>query len=338
MNRVIISTSIGADWWYSFKESFPAGAFAENQERLGGNLVKQAFAPEFGDGYVAVSTLDYGFGVSLWKFCLYENFQFVSPANPTDDLLVFAVFKNEKSVVVQTKGEANVSTFEEKNGVYIYETTSEAIITVHAYNWVTCCLFVISRDWFFENLPNGKLIFDLLVKRVQTGGLMSLATQYDSLLTHIVEGVDGSPTGMLQVKANSFLVVDVLVKSLLTESEDRFEVSGLIKSEMLRLVQIEKRIIADLTTPPPILTALAYEFGMSVSKLKILFKRVYGKGLYEYFQMHRMHKAHQLIESHEMRITQAGRYIGYKSLSNFSVAFKKEFGYLPSKVVNKKNP
>ncbi len=52
-------------------------------------------------------------------------------------------------------------------------------------------------------------------------------------------------------------------------------------------------------------------------------------GLYEYYQKNRMHKAKELLETTKYSVSDVGSLLGYQNLSNFSHAFKKEFGQLP---------
>jgi AraC-like DNA-binding protein len=71
---------------------------------------------------------------------------------------------------------------------------------------------------------------------------------------------------------------------------------------------------------------------MSSTKLKRRFKEVYGMKLYEYYNYNRLTKARQWIQTGETNIKDAAYRIGFSNLSNFSKAFKKEFGVLPSQV------
>jgi AraC-like DNA-binding protein len=71
---------------------------------------------------------------------------------------------------------------------------------------------------------------------------------------------------------------------------------------------------------------------MSSSKLKKRFKEVYGMKLYEFYNYNRLTKARHWIQTGESNIKDAAYRIGFSNLSNFSKAFKKEFGVLPSEV------
>ena len=92
--------------------------------------------------------------------------------------------------------------------------------------------------------------------------------------------------------------------------------------------QVKDYLISDLTNAPTI-QFLADEFGLSASKLKVLFKQVFGKTIYKYFQEYRMEKARNLLSTKDLNVSEVGYEIGYSNLSHFSDAFKKQFGILP---------
>lgn len=97
---------------------------------------------------------------------------------------------------------------------------------------------------------------------------------------------------------------------------------------------VESLLIGDLTAPPPTIPEMAKAVMMSESKLKKLFKEVYGYPPYVYFQKHRMDKARRMILSGNYTIKDVGFSLGYANLSNFTIAFKKEHGKLPSELLN----
>ncbi|MDR3712218.1 MAG: helix-turn-helix transcriptional regulator [Puia sp.] len=83
----------------------------------------------------------------------------------------------------------------------------------------------------------------------------------------------------------------------------------------------------------PSLESLAQEVYMSTSKLKNLFKDIYGYTLYDYYNKSRLLRAKEMLVSGQFSIKQAGSEIGFSNLSHFAKAFRKEFGVLPREVV-----
>jgi AraC-like DNA-binding protein len=72
---------------------------------------------------------------------------------------------------------------------------------------------------------------------------------------------------------------------------------------------------------------------ISESKLKKDFKLIYGVPVYEYFQKARMQVAKDKLLSGDVSVKEVAMELGYSNLSNFTIAFKKEFGLLPSKLL-----
>ena len=103
-------------------------------------------------------------------------------------------------------------------------------------------------------------------------------------------------------------------------------------ADLGKLMEVESILVKDFSQPPPTLVNLAARTGMSVSKLKTAFKKVYNTGIYEYYQKNRMQKARSLLLTGQYTVKEVGLQLGYTNLSNFSLAFKKEFGILPSHV------
>lgn len=101
--------------------------------------------------------------------------------------------------------------------------------------------------------------------------------------------------------------------------------------DLKRIRQIRDALIADLSQAPPSIPELSKKFGISDSKLKKIFKQVYGKSIYGYHQQKRLEHARDLLESGEKTVSEAGYTIGYTNLSKFSRAFKAHFGFLPSR-------
>ncbi|MES1216491.1 MAG: AraC family transcriptional regulator, partial [Bacteroidota bacterium] len=105
------------------------------------------------------------------------------------------------------------------------------------------------------------------------------------------------------------------------------------RTDIEKVRKIESAITSDFSAPPPTIAKLAKSVAVSESKLKTLFKSVYGLPIYEYFQRHRMEKARVMLLSNEYSIKDVGYAVGYANLSNFTLAFKKQFNQLPSELL-----
>lgn len=103
------------------------------------------------------------------------------------------------------------------------------------------------------------------------------------------------------------------------------------KDEINRLMTVRKHLEIDL--PTPTFTSLTKIALMSSTSLKTKFKKMYGTTLFEYFQSVRMQRARILLLTHQYSVKQIGRRLGYSNMSNFTIAFKKEFNQLPHELI-----
>lgn len=99
--------------------------------------------------------------------------------------------------------------------------------------------------------------------------------------------------------------------------------------EAVNILKVKSLLLENYQSGFPSIDSLARIALMSSTKLKSIFKKAYGMGLYEFYQKNRMHKAKEFLDSGIYSISEIGFRVGYKNMSNFSNAFKKEFGALP---------
>jgi AraC-like DNA-binding protein len=70
--------------------------------------------------------------------------------------------------------------------------------------------------------------------------------------------------------------------------------------------------------------------------LKRGFRQLFGVAMYDYLIEIRMEEARKLLLHSDLHVSEIAYKIGYSSISNFSTAFKKRYGYSPSAIRKKK--
>ncbi len=96
------------------------------------------------------------------------------------------------------------------------------------------------------------------------------------------------------------------------------------------LYVMRDKILSDLSTPPD-LTELTQFSGMSESKMKRMFKQIFGNSIYSYYQSFRMDEAAYLIKNKKCSVSEAGYRLGFSNLSHFTRLFEKHIGIKPKK-------
>ena len=138
--------------------------------------------------------------------------------------------------------------------------------------------------------------------------------------------------GRLVLQNRVLMLTEKFLHNLLAK-EVKGEKKNYLKKEDVEGIQTVERILtqSDLEKFPSI-EALSKMAMMSSTKLKTKFKEVYGMKLYEYYNRHRLLKAKDMITIGRTTVKDAAYSIGFSNLSNFSRAFKKEFGVLPGQI------
>ena len=86
---------------------------------------------------------------------------------------------------------------------------------------------------------------------------------------------------------------------------------------------------------PPTLDQLAEEYGRSAQLLNSEFILEFGKSIYAFTMDHRLAQAHSALQQTDVTIKQISAQMGYSHVNNFTVAFKRKFGYPPGSLRKK---
>jgi AraC-like DNA-binding protein len=80
---------------------------------------------------------------------------------------------------------------------------------------------------------------------------------------------------------------------------------------------------------PPVIEALSAYANMSPTKLKRLFKQIFGNSIFSYYQEFRMKEAARLLKEEKLSVSEVGSHLGFTNLSHFSKVFKEHIGMKP---------
>ncbi len=117
--------------------------------------------------------------------------------------------------------------------------------------------------------------------------------------------------------------------ALLLKREE-MPVIGVHIDDIKAIYAINAHLQAHLDEPPHI-AGLAKQAKMSEPKLRKLFKRTFGRGVFEYYQFLRMEAAARLLKDKKLTVSEAGYQLGFTNLSHFSRVFEQHTGMKPKK-------
>ncbi len=123
---------------------------------------------------------------------------------------------------------------------------------------------------------------------------------------------------------------------LLGNTKNRFHPFALTKTDVEKLHYI-RSILKNRIINPPTLSELSNLVGLNINKLKNGYKFLFGTSIGKNILNLRMEKARYLLEHGGLNVSEASSAVGYKSISHFSRAFKKLYGFYPHILVKMKN-
>jgi AraC-like DNA-binding protein len=131
-----------------------------------------------------------------------------------------------------------------------------------------------------------------------------------------------------RIKAQELIYL--LFEELLKEESGLYP--PLHSKDIEKMSLIRDLISADLSTPP-VLAKLAKTVCMCETKMKKQFRQVFGKSIYNYFQIKRMEEAGRLLR--EFSVSETSHRLGFVNPSYFSQVFEKYSQTRPKKFKNR---
>ena len=121
-----------------------------------------------------------------------------------------------------------------------------------------------------------------------------------------------------------------LICRLLMELEKRDEkhLYALNSQDIQILYKVKEQMLAHPETPP-IINELADFANMSATKLKRLFRQIFGNSIFSYYQEFRMKEAARLLKEENLSVSDVGYRLGFTNLSHFSRVFEEHIGMKP---------
>jgi AraC-like DNA-binding protein len=152
----------------------------------------------------------------------------------------------------------------------------------------------------------------------------SLQTIVDELVSEMVE--ETFALFFRRVKAE-----ELICRLLMTlEKRGEKQLYALNGKDIQTIYQIKEQILRQLETPP-VINDLAKNARMSPTKLKRLFRQIFGDSIFSYYQAFRMKEAARLLKEEKLSVSEVGYLLGFANLSHFSRVFEKQIGVKPKR-------
>ena len=275
-----------------------------------------------------------------------NNFTILVEENKANEAAIDSCFFDEPVIAVAFYGSGNVhlsvkygekqKEFNHTKGLALSFYADNKVEFVHTISALKPleCLVIATTASTLDNLPNheGELFDELL-------------NQLINPKDHYVEGPSFIITPQMQSIVDSLFNIQYEGKTkmmffrsqITTLLSHFFGQLAILKTEKIKTPEREKlnqakELLINNLDNPPSLNEISKEIGLNTFKLKKGFKEFFGVPVFKYLQNERLTLANKLIRTQEKTVQEAAWHVGYDSLSSFSNAFSKKFGYRPSQI------
>ena len=253
-----------------------------------------------------------------------------------DEPIIAVAFYGSGNVDLSVKYGKKQKEFNHTKGLtlsFYADENVEFIHTVSASKPLECLVIATSIS-AIEELPNdeGELFSEMLNQLVNPsdhyveGPAFYMTPEMQNIVDSIFNIQYEGKTKMMFFRSQITTLLSHFFGQLATINTEKIK-----STEREKLIQA-KTILLDNLENPPSLTELSKEIGLNTFKLKKDFKELFGVPVFKYLQNERLTLAHKLIRNQESTVQEAAWHVGYDSLSSFSNAFAKKFGYRPSQI------
>lgn len=112
------------------------------------------------------------------------------------------------------------------------------------------------------------------------------------------------------------------------EKRDEKHLYALNSQDIQAIYQIKEQMLENLANLP-LIQELAVQANMSSTKLKRVFKQIFGNSIFSYYQAFRMKEAARLLKEEKLSVSDVGYQLGFTNLSHFSRIFEEHIGMKP---------
>lgn len=222
------------------------------------------------------------------------------------------------------------------SAVLLTSTLFDAVFEAEKGTRIFGINILLSKEWLADHLgvnDDSELLRKYLSLKASRITLEPIDAEYKKLINEIINLVQGDEQfKQIAVQNRIMLLIERFFMRMALKMQDEKNNVRLSREDINRVMQVEALLTKDVFKLPPFISDLAKMVHVSETKLKKNFKSVYGFPIYHYYQKARMHVAKEVLETQRYSIKQIAQEMGYSNLSNFTIAFKKEFGMLPSEL------
>ena len=121
-----------------------------------------------------------------------------------------------------------------------------------------------------------------------------------------------------------------LLYLLSAQGEPAAEMAPVLDQEMIRTLAETRRYMEENLDEPLSISTLSRRACLSATTFKEGFRRLYGLPVHTWLQQRRMERAAELLRDSSLSVLGVAQSVGYSSASQFSAAFRRQYGMSPT--------
>ncbi len=293
-----------------------------------------------GTGYIKAIELANGLQILINECTLNEDVAFTREAGTNESYtLRFDEVKNMKNLMVKIEEDSFSDEERTYSGAFLTNSLLNFSYTATAGTEDRCINIYFTADWLKKHVGisgSDEVFKKYLSLKTATLFFEVLNYEYRELMEDIFDIREGHPMQKVMLQNRIMVLIEKFFRSIynkISATTSKKNITEIPTDITLRrMMQVESILTNNLAVPPPTIPEFARIAMMSETKLKNIFKAVYGLSIYEYYQKNRMLRARQLLRLKKYSVKEIGVALGFKNLSNFTIAYKKEFQVLPSEI------
>lgn len=322
--------------------SFSLTSFREILAKIAGEIgvkiqdEKLVLPASVGEGYIRALHLPNAMEVLLMNFTVNEDVWFNRGRTHVEHyVFVCEEIATTGEIIISIDGENLQNGSPKIAGMHLFSFLSDLRQFAPKSTSVKGFRVIITPEWLASYLRIDKMedvlqrYLELKVARIHMKEMDPDSSQMLREILQYGNGVGIDEHAYIQNRV--MMVLENFFSWMFEEMTKNPRLTRISREDISRIRMVEEFLLTDLSKAPGIEDMARYS-AMSATRLKTLFRQVFGIPPYEYFQQHRMLKAKELLKDTRMPVQDIGRSLGYSNMSNFTLAFRKVFKINPSEI------
>lgn len=219
-----------------------------------------------------------------------------------------------------------------QNGVNLYLNRPVSGRVLYDAMTPICYVSILIHGEYFDKIAtafpkNGLSLEDAFLWMYEDYNTPEITRVFMQIRDKMIEGI----TSAVYYESKTLEILSLISQRHRLKQQHNYENTYLtISQDELYILKNVGKVIRQTPVCPPSIEELCKMSAMSQTKLRELFKKVYGVPLGRYIQQCKLEHSLVLLSGKNLSIAEIAEKLGYANTSKFSAAFKKQYKKTPS--------